>query len=405
MKKLKITTHRVSAFILFAASLLPLFSSAQTIKERFDKLLISENFDSSNTHWTTLANADNLFIVQDGEYIVQRKASTAPYAIMASFKENFNNFRAVTSIKLDKSLSESGFAGFMFMIQDEGQGGFLVEINKLREYRLRQIVNGTYKYLTGNSKSGGWVKNNALNDAGTANMIEIRTINRNYDLYFNNTFIQSFSEPAYRSGNLGVIVGPATRCKIDFMYVFGITTLQDQNLAELSTTNENFSSTEPDVLELAESIIKMKTQINTLTEENEGLRKTISAMRSGDQEKDVTVKNFEKQIKALQDQVTKKDQSIDSLIRKNNELLKFKELAGGNENGDIIIALSKNLKAEKEKNTALEEEIRILMERNGNEKTVPAKNNKTTKTETTGTQEEKDTSKKEPAIFKLPDEN
>ncbi len=403
MKKLKITTYRVPAFIIIAASLLPFFSTAQTINERFDKLLISENFDSSNTYWTTLANADNLFIVQDGEYILQRKATNAPYAIIAAFKENFNNYRVVTSIKLDKSLSESGFAGFMFMMQDEGQGGFLVELNKLREYRLRQIVNGTYKYITGSSKSGGWIKNNSLNDVGTANMIEIRTNNRNYDLYFNNTFIQSFSEPSYRSGKLGVIVGPSTRCKIDFMYVFTMTTAQDQNLTASTTGNDNLTGASPDVLELAESIIKMKTQINTLTEENEGLRKTISAMRSGEQEKDVTVKNFEKQLKALQDQVAKKDQSIDSLIKKNNELLKFKELAGGNENSDIIIALSKNLKAEKEKNTILEEEIRKLKEKNGNEKTIPSKN-KTTKTEPTGTQEENDSSKKEP-VFKLPDEN
>ena len=38
------------------------------------------------------------------------------------------------------------------------------------------------------------------------------------------------------------------------------------------------------MIELAESIISLKTQINRLTEENQDLRKTIEAMRSDDDE-------------------------------------------------------------------------------------------------------------------------
>lgn len=350
-----------------------------------------------------MANADNLFIVQDGEYILQRKAPTAPYAIIANFEESFSNFRVVTSMKLDKALSESGFSGLMFMMQNEGQGGFLIEVNKINEYRIRQIVNGAYKYVTGSAKTNGWVKSNSVNDPGLSNMIEVRSMNRNYDLYLNNKFIQSFSEPGYRSGKMGLIVGPSTRTKIDFVYIFSM--VSDEELtASVSQPAENVasapSSSGPEVIELAESIIRLKTQINKLTEENEDLRKTISAMRSGEQEKDVTVKNYEKQVKALQDVVAKKEITIDSLIRKNNELQKFKELAGGNENGDLIILLSKNLKSEKEKNAVLEQELKELKENTAAEKSGAAKG---TKNKTS--QDGKDTIKNDPAIFKLPDEN
>ena len=93
------------------------------MKEKFDKLMLSENFDSINTYWTTLANAENLFIVQDGEYILQRKAPSAPYAIIANFEEEFSDFRVVASMKLDKSMSEEATVGFLFMMQAEGQGG------------------------------------------------------------------------------------------------------------------------------------------------------------------------------------------------------------------------------------------------------------------------------------------
>lgn len=351
-----------------------------------------------------MANADNLFIVQDGEYILQRKAPAAPYAIIANFEENFTDFKVITSLKLDKALSEEGFAGFMFMMQSEGQGGFLVELNKKNEYRLRQIVNGTYKYITGTSKTGGWLKHNSIHDAGSSNMIEIRKKNRNYDLYFNNNFVQSFSEPAYRSGSLGMIVGPATRCKIDFMYVFTETSPEELSVAASAPSNNSEAAPESsgDMIEMTESLIRMKTQINKLNEENEELRKIISAMKSGDQEKDVTAKNYEKQIKSLQDQVIKKEQTLDSLIRKNNDLLKFKELAGGNENGDLIIILSKNLKAEKEKNAVLEKELAELKTKQ--DSTSSQKSPVKTARPDSGNVQ-KDNVKKDSTIFKLPVEN
>jgi hypothetical protein len=84
---------------------------AQSINEKFDKLALSENFDSISTYWSTVANADNLFIVQDGEYILQRRATSAPYAIIANFKNEFDNYRLVSSLKLDKSLGENATVG------------------------------------------------------------------------------------------------------------------------------------------------------------------------------------------------------------------------------------------------------------------------------------------------------
>jgi hypothetical protein len=54
------------------------------VNEKFDKLILSENFDSTDSYWTTLANADNLFIVQEGEYILNRKSTLSPFAIIAS---------------------------------------------------------------------------------------------------------------------------------------------------------------------------------------------------------------------------------------------------------------------------------------------------------------------------------
>ena len=402
LKKFNFCRFRVLLLGFWALYLLPFSLSAQIIKEKFDKLSISENFDSINTYWTTMASSENLFIVQDGEYILQRKSPTAPYAIIANLEESFVNFRVVTSIRIDKTMSEDAFAGFLFMMQPEGQGGFLVEINKNSEYRLRQIVNGSYKYITGTSKTGGWIKSSFLNAANFANMIEIRNFNKNYDLYINSSFVQTFGEPTYKSGKMGLIIGPGSRAKVDFMYVFTITSPEEINKAVASTDETIISPAvaAPDMIELAESIIKLKTQMNKLSEENEDLKKTISAMKSGDQEQDVTVKNYEKQIKSLQAESTKKENKIDSLSKVNTELMKYKEMAGGNENADLLIVLSKSIKAEKEKNAELERQLKELREKNGIAAPPPSKKPAKTNTEGNG---QGDTIKKESNIFKLPE--
>jgi len=399
LKKITTPASISAKWIIPALLLFSLSSNSQIVKEKFDQLSVSENFDSISTYWTTLANADNLFIVQDGEYILQRKSNTAPYAIIANFEEQFTSYRAVTSMKLDKSMSDDATVGVLFMMQPEGQGGFLCEVNKKKEYRIRQIVNGAYKYLTGSSKDGGWQKSSYLNEPNFSNMIEIRTANRNYDLYFNSNFILSFSEPTYKSGKMGLIIGPASRGKVDFMYVF---TIADASAVaqnnEGAYGNNGVAAGGPDIIEFAESIILLKTQINKLNEENEDLRKTISAMKSGTQESDVTIKNYEKQVKALQDQVKKKEVSVDSLNKVNTELLKYKELVGGNEDGDLVINLSKTLKAEKEKNARLEEEIKQLK---GNSKSTPAKSG-STGDKPIGNTENSSEPKKDSNVYSLP---
>ncbi|HEX5003459.1 MAG TPA: hypothetical protein VFW78_13270 [Bacteroidia bacterium] len=339
-------------------------SNAQVISENFDKLEFSENFDSTGEMWTTLADAENLFIVQDGEYILQRKAQNAPYAILAG-KQTFGpSFRILTALKIDKSFGEQPYAGLMLMMQPQGQGGFLVEISMDRKYRIRQIVSGSYRYITGTQKEGGWLKCNALDDKNNYNAIDIRVDAGNYDLYFNNKFVQSFSEKGYRLGQTGFLIGPATRAKIDYLYVFSAGGASETSGV---TTNTN-TGENTDIIALTESIISLKTELNATKEENEGLRKTLSAMRSGEAEKDVTFKNYEKQINNLEAEIKRQQFSSDSLQKINTELAKYKEMVGSNANGDLVITLSKALKSEKEKNAALEQTIKELKEQSNTPK-------------------------------------
>ena len=268
-----------------------------TVIEKFDKLLLNENFDSSNTNWSTVSNAENLLIVQEGEYIMHRKSTLSPYAVMGNFNNDLSVFKLITSLKLDRTSAPEGSIGLIFMAQPDGKGGFIFEINK-NSYRLRQINRGSYKYLSGTAKTSGWVESNFVKTLNLPNLVEVRKAQQKYDILLNNNYLMGFSEPAYTSGNFGFIIGPASKGKADFLYLF--TTLKDSNndADGLSNkTGDNSENTrESDVLALVESIITLKTQINKLTEDNDDLKQMLQAMRSGEKENE----KLKNQVKSVQ---------------------------------------------------------------------------------------------------------
>lgn len=391
------------------AILLLIFSNncfAQTVNEKFDKLDLSENFDTSSGMWTFLANNENLFLVQDGEYILNRKTTVSPFAVMANYNYEAQAYKMVVSMKIEKSIDESGSIGIIFMAQEDGKGGFLFEVNKAGLYRLRQIIGGSYKYLTGDSKTGGWAKTNFTNPLNVYNLVEIKTANRKYDISLNNQYLMSFEEIAYKTGKFGVIIGPGSKGKMDFLYLFS-----SSKFAEASDTptteqgktqnNTNTQSKEnsPDIIALAESIIKLKTQINKLQAENDDLKKTIDAIRSADDESEQQKKNYEKNIKLLEKENAASEASYDSLLKVNQSLLKYKDMVAGNENSDLIITLSKNLRSEKEKTQLLTDSIASLKAELQKAKTKPITPKQIGTTQTTPPAPKQNTE------FTLPKEN
>ena len=348
-------------FILIAIIITSSTTRAQNPKvtEKFDQLFIGENFDSSNSYWSTLSNTDNLLIVQEGEYIMHRKATFSPYAVMANFSFDFSAYRLTTSLKLDKASAADGSIGLIFMAQPDGKGGFIFEINKDQKYRLRQITGNSYRYLTGLPKELGWVKSELIKGLNLPNLVEIRTAEKKYDLFVNNKIILSFDALEYKTGNIGFIIGPASKGKADFLYLF--TNANAKAPVDSSTLEVTKSAApETDVIALVESIITLKTQLNKLQEENEMLKGTVAAMKMGEKEQESGKNAAAKQIKILESQLKKSTATFDSLLKVNNDLLKYKEMVKGNNNGDLVINLSKNLKNEKLVNEELKKTNKLL---------------------------------------------
>lgn len=326
------------------------------VTDKFDRIFLSENFDSSGSYWTTISNAENLILVQDGEYILNRKATSAPFASMAAFNNSLNAFRLITSLKLERTLNDEGTIGVIFMAQPGGQGGFIFEINRNQQYRLRQISGNAWRYITGNSGNSGWIRSSVVKAPSLPNLVDIRTNNKMYDIYLNNTLLLSFEELAYKSGDMGYIIGPGSKGTADFFYLF-------TNEKASETSDSVFisnSSQAPDLVELAESIISLKTELNRVKEENDELKKEAVLYRASLSQTEDKELQYREQISALKKEIANAGKSFDSLMKVNGDLQKYREMVKGNDNGDLVINLSKSLKSEKLKNEELNEVIRQL---------------------------------------------
>lgn len=339
--------------------------SKSLVKERFEYPLYEQTFDSSAKEWTVLSNTENLLIMQDGEYILQRKSKLSPFAVIGEIPYELKDYRFLTSLKLVKTTSDDGSIGCIFMAQENGRGGFIFEINPKQEYRLRQIIGSNYEYLTGTPKDGGWSKSSFLKPVNMPNLFEVRTFDKKYDIYLNNNLLLSFTEIAYNSGSIGFIIGPGSMGKVDFLYVF----TNDKDLKQ-TTTPEISSENNPgenDVISLAESIIDLKSQLNKLQQKNAELTERIESFQGMEQEQVKMKSSYEARISSLEKKINQQDKSFDSLLLINADLGKYKEMVKGNESGDVVISLSKNLKVEKLKsdelskqNQALKDSVRVL---------------------------------------------
>src|SRR6188768_2673215 len=209
----------LSAF--FFISLLLTFTDvrSQLIKEEFTSVAFSDQFDDDKDNWRNMSTSDNLFITQEGEYQLRRKNPSSGYSIFPKWKNTLTSFSLAASIKLEEPKNDDAAVGLIFMAQEDASGAFIFEFNPKGQYRLKQLVGLSYKLLTGEVKSGGWVDSDILNKIGEYNLIEIKTSKRNYDIYVNEKYLLSFTEIAYKSGDIGISIGAGTKAKVDYIEV------------------------------------------------------------------------------------------------------------------------------------------------------------------------------------------
>ena len=274
-------------YILF---LLLDFSSAaqQTVHKKLNQILLEESFSELNDIWPVITNDDNFFVFDKGEYFMNRTKTETPYAIMANWQNDLNSFSLRTSLMLGPAESSYQSLGLIFRASNDGQSALICDINKLHRFRIRQLRNGTYHVITTEGKDG-WIKNNVIKGINEYNDINIKTNGSDHDIFINGSLVYSFRIENLEAGSFGILIGPETKGRIDYLNIYADELyrdkskiyLSDDEIRDLMTENDGLKikleqSLDARALELENAIRILENQLKTMRLVNEQLDKENS---------------------------------------------------------------------------------------------------------------------------------
>jgi hypothetical protein len=206
-------------FVFGLSWLISVHGYTQKIRTSFNELYFAENFETDEGRWPVLSDAEGLFIIQNKEYFIKRHSKEGEEIIRPNYKNNLSSFRLMAALSLEPKSSERSGMGMVFMMRSDLSGYFL-EINGKKEYRIRKLEGVKNYYLSGTEKTEGWVKSSFIKEPGKINYLEVRTERMVYDIYINNSFVQSFADVSLRQGDFGLVIGPEVAARISGIYLF-----------------------------------------------------------------------------------------------------------------------------------------------------------------------------------------
>lgn len=305
----------------------------EKIQLNYTELVHREDFSEENEDWPFVASYENLFGIDKDEYFLHRMNKDLPYALMAKWKNKLTTFNILTAIKLGPADKRTQSMGLIFYVQPDGKGAIVFEMNKLKEYRVKQLVGKYYRYLTGTKEDLGWVKNSLVKVKNEYNEVEVKVEEGQMDFYLNGKFIESFDALDYRPGSMGLIIGPETKAKVDYFYLY--------TTPEAMTKASELMEDEEEEKSATAQLISTRLELEKLKRENE---QCISELER------VTVAK-EKERETM-------NEAMESLRTQNNALHDFKDRLLVEVDEDVFLTLTSELKDEILKNQMLMTEVK-----------------------------------------------
>ena len=148
--------------------------------------------------------------------------------------------------------------------------------------------NGTYHIITNEGKDG-WIKNNVIKGINEYNDINIKTNGSDHDIFINGSLVYSFRIENLEAGSFGILIGPETKGRIDYLNIYADELyrdnskiyLSDDEIRDLITENDNLKikleqSLDARALELENAIRILENQLKTMRLVNQQLDKENS---------------------------------------------------------------------------------------------------------------------------------
>jgi len=271
----------ISTTLLLLAFLSTTLNAQQISSDAYNKDVIHEDFNTEGEYFKIVTTTDNYFILDKGDYLLSRNNKDSEYAIIAN-NSSVTDFVIKTAVRIGPSENKKASVGIILKAQQDGKGAIIFEINKKREYRIKQLIGDSYQTLSGNAKQEGWVKNKLVNGVDEHNFIEIRSEKNIYDIYINSEYLTTIFIPNFNSGSCGLIISPATKARISYYYI----NTKGESTAVANYTNENTASVNETIEQLNKRIVILEENNAKLNELN-----TDSKTLQLDEIKALTAKN------------------------------------------------------------------------------------------------------------------
>lgn len=323
----------ILATLLLSVTLITNGIAQKISSEAYNHTEIHEDFSQEGKFFPIINTTENQFIIDNGDYFLSRNNMDSQYIINCN-NSSFSDFILKTSIRIGPSNNKNASIGITLKAQIKGDGAIIFEINTKGEYRIKQLLDNTYKTLSGLRKNEGWVKSKIINGVDNHNVIEIRTENNHYDVYINDDYLTTFYNKDYISGSCGLIISAETKARIAYYHLNTqgeSTTLTATNISKIT------SNTNTEIEELNRKIATLETT-NT----------KLNFLRNEEK------KNQRLELKSLKEKNNEQEKEIASLSRKITDFKNSNLKVNGTENTDeTIIQLNAKLKKEKQEASIL----------------------------------------------------
>ena len=327
----------------------------EILVDDFTNQIIHENFYEKTDVFPIQKSGENFFIIDDNEYLVSRNNSNSEYAIILE-SDIISNLFLKTSFRLGPSKNKEASIGVIIKADIEFNRAIILEINRKGEYRIKELSNDKYIFLTGKTRKNGWVRNKSINKENLHNEIEVRNKKNNLNFIINGNLISTLELKRFNKGYCGLLVGADTKARIKYYY---LNSNGNEKILEKKTKANN--KIEQEFID-DKKTFKNSEEINDIKNENRYLKESLKSIEAiklinSELEKgNIQLKKINKESKTkindLENNINLKDSEFDKQLN-----IKTKKIQDVKKSNSEILEKNNSLNLEI---TNIKEEIKNL---------------------------------------------
>ena len=262
---------KIIVIIIFLSS--NIISAQEILVDDFTNQIVHENFYEKTDVFPIQKSGENFFIIDDNEYLVSRNNSNSEYAIILE-SDLISNFFLKTSVRLGPSKNKNASIGIIIKADTEFNRAIILEVNRKGEFRIKELSNDKYIFLTGKSRKNGWVRNKNINKENLHNEIEVRNKKNNLNFIVNGKIISSLEIQKFNKGYCGLLIGADSKARIKYYY---LNSNGDEKI--LKNKTEEIKKIEKEQIS-EKKTFENSQEINAIKNKNNSLKESLKTLEA-----------------------------------------------------------------------------------------------------------------------------